>query len=382
MIHIRNKKYQPMVLIMALATFLFAFKYGAQSPVFDLKGELKEAEGLEIKLVRDPYGDNETLATDTVRNGHFHLQCPVKEVMNISVAWRRNRESFHYPVILEKGKVTFRVTSTGLSQVTGARYNNWILGYQRDTAYIRADKALWESRQPGAPKGGEAEWASIQVFMERFDIRSRYLQQVLNNGKDQAAAVIAAVLLELEPDRAKSMAIVNDAAKRLGDSSVIVRTARRMDKEQAAAVARRQGKMINEPFIDFTVPAVNGDMLRLADRVKASKYTLLQFWASWCVPCRAEIPMLKQLYDGYHAKGLEIVSFSMDNSRIAWQKASAKENMSWPNVSDLLADKSPVIKSYPVLGIPANVIIDQQGKIISSNLTGNELEEKIKSLFR
>lgn len=382
MIHIRNKKYQPMILIMALAAFLFAFKYGSKPPVFHLGGELKEAEGLEIKLVRDPYGDNETLATDTVRNGHFHLQCPVKEVMNVSVAWHRNREVFHYPVILENGKVTFRVTSTGLSQVTGARYNNWILGYQRDTAYIRADKALWESRQPGAPKGGEAEWASIQVFMERFDIRSRYLQQVLNNGKDLTAAVIAAVLLELEPDRAKSMAIVNAAAKRLGDSSFIVRTARRMDKEQAATIARRQGKMINEPFIDFTVPAVNGEMLRLGDRVKASKYTLLQFWASWCVPCRAEIPMLKQLYAGYHTKGLEIVSFSMDNSRIAWQKASVKENMSWPNVSDLLADKSPVIKSYPVLGIPANVIIDQQGKIISSNLIGNELEEKIKSLFR
>lgn len=271
---------------------------------------------------------------------------------------------------------------TGLSQVTGGKYNTWVLGYQRDTAYVRTDKLIWQFRQPGSVRGGDAEWESIQNFMHHFDIRSQYLQKILNNGKDPVAAAMAAVLLELEPDRAKTMVIVNAAAQRLGDSSYVIRQARKMDKAQRELIARRQGAMVGEPYVDFTLPAINGEQLRLGSLVSANKYTLLQFWASWCVPCRAEIPVLKQLYSTYHPKGLEIVSFSMDNSHTNWLKASEKEGMSWPNVSDLLADKSPVIKSYPVNGIPANVIIDQQGKIVASNLLGEELEEKIKTLFR
>ncbi|SEW53836.1 TlpA family protein disulfide reductase [Chitinophaga arvensicola] len=380
--HIRSKKYQPVILIMALATFLLSFKYVGNPPVFELSGIIKDADNIEVKLVRDVYGDAQELARDTIRQGHFHLQCPVKEVMNVSLVYHRGRDMYSYPVIVEKGKATFKLLPTGLSQVTGTKYNNWVLGYQRDTAYINADKILWQYKHPGAADKKDEEWKMIELFMHHFDIRSRYLQKVLNNGKDPSAAVMAAILLELEPDRAKTMTIVDAAAKQLGDSSMLIRTARKQNAAQEATIARRQGKMINEPFVDFTLPAVNGDMIRLGDRVKAGKFTLLQFWASWCVPCRAEIPLLKELYASYHSKGLEIVSFSMDNNRTAWLKASEKEQMSWANVSDLMADKSPVVKSYPVMGIPANVIIDQQGKIVSSNLIGTDLEEKIKSLFR
>jgi len=373
------RRCQPLI-VAVLAVCLFAFKQSKD--VFDLTGEIKDADNVPVSLVWDLYGEAKTLATDTIRNGHFHLQCPVTEVMNVSLTYHKGRNMYSYPVIIEKGKVKFKLMPTGLSQVTGAKYNNWILGYQHDTAYMRTDKLIWQSRQPDAVKGGDAEWESIQNFMHHFDVRSQYLQKILNNGKDPVAAAMAAVLLELEPDRAKTMVIVNAAAQRLGDSSYVIRQARKMDKAQADLIARRQGAMVGAPYVDFTLPAINGAQVRLGSLVSASKYTLLQFWASWCVPCRAEIPVLKQLYSTYHPKGLEIVSFSMDNSRTNWLKASEKEGMSWPNVSDLLADKSPVIKSYPVNGIPANVIIDQQGKIIASNLLGEELEKKIKTLFR
>lgn len=361
---------------------LFAFNSAPQPKEFTITGTIPDADNLAVSLVRDPYGDAEQLATDTIRQGKFQLHCPVKEIMNVSLVYRQGRSMYSYPVILEPGKVQFKLTSTGLSQVSGAKYNNWILGYQRDSDYVKADRDVWAFRQPNAGKGPEAEWEGIQHFMKRFDIRSRYLQKVLHNKKDPVAAVIAAVMLELEPDRAASMKIVEAAAPELGENSKLLKQARRMNESQLEMITRRQGKMIGEDFIDFTLPDLQGRQQRLGDIVKSHKYTLLQFWASWCVPCRAEIPMLKALYQVYHPQGLEIVSFSMDNNRVAWQKASEKEQLLWPNVSDGLADKSPVIKRYPVIGIPANVIIDQQGKIIASNLTGEELDNKIKSLFK
>ncbi|SHM58305.1 Peroxiredoxin [Chitinophaga jiangningensis] len=369
------------LLMAALAGGLFAFKNSSQLAEFRLSGHIPDADNIPVSLVYDVYGTAETLVTDTIRHGEFTLRCPVKEVMNVSLTYRKGKSMYSYPVILEPGKATFTLTATGLSQVSGAKYNNWILGYQRDSAYVQVDREVFRMRQPGAATGAEAEWEGIQLFMKRFDIRSVYLQGVLNNKKDPSAAAIAAVMLELEPDRNAAMEVVNKAAVRLGENSYVVRQARRLDKSQAERIALRQGKMIGENYIDFNLPDVNGKYIRLGDAVTNNKYTLLQFWASWCVPCRAEIPELKSLYGSFHSKGLEIVSFSMDNNRVAWQKASEKEQLSWPNVSDLLADKSPVVKGYPVNGIPANVIIDQQGKIVASNLTGKDLEEKIKSLF-
>lgn len=369
------------LLAVALTGSLFAFTT-RQSPEFRVSGYIPDVDTTAVSLVYDLYGAAETLATDTIRNGKFTLHYPLKEVMNVSLVYHKGRTMYSYPIIAEPGEVTFKLTPTGLSQVSGAKYNNWLLGYQRDSAYVQTDRQVFRMRQPGVATSPEAEWDGIEQFMKRFDIRSTYLQKILNNGKDRAAAAIAAVMLELEPDRAAAMQIINQAAGKLGNNSYVIRHARRLDKAQSELIARRQGKMIGEKYVDFNLPDVDGKFVRLADVIAAHKYTLLQFWASWCVPCRAEVPELKSLYTSFHHKGLEIVSFSMDNNRIAWQKASEKEQLQWPNVSDLMAAKSPVIKSYPVNGIPANVIIDQQGKIIASNLTGKDLEEKIKALFR
>lgn len=112
------------------------------------------------------------------------------------------------------------------------------------------------------------------------------------------------------------------------------------------------------------------------------KIVLIDFWASWCGPCRKENPNVVRLYNQYKDKGFTIFSVSLDQDAEAWKKAIASDGLIWPNhVSDLLGWKTPMTQLYGFQGIPYTVLIDKEGKIIGTGLRGESLEQKLKELF-
>ncbi len=112
------------------------------------------------------------------------------------------------------------------------------------------------------------------------------------------------------------------------------------------------------------------------------QYVLIDFWASWCGPCRRENPNLVRLYEAYKNKGFTVYSVSLDKKHDAWVKAIKKDNLSWPNhVSDLMQWESPMIQLYGFNSIPYTVLIDKEGKIIATGLRGSSLEQKLKELM-
>jgi thiol-disulfide isomerase/thioredoxin len=113
------------------------------------------------------------------------------------------------------------------------------------------------------------------------------------------------------------------------------------------------------------------------------QYVLIDFWASWCAPCRKELPNVVKLYNQYKSKGFTVYSVSLDKDISAWKKAIQDDNLSWPNhVSDLLGWESELPTLYGFQGIPHTVLIDKDGKIIESGLRGESLEQKLKELFK
>lgn len=112
------------------------------------------------------------------------------------------------------------------------------------------------------------------------------------------------------------------------------------------------------------------------------KYVLLDFWASWCGPCRSEHPSMKMAYQKFKNKGFEIIAVSMDNKKDAWLKAIAEDGVPWTQVSDLKGTKNQVTLMYGVSAIPQNFLIDPDGKIIAKSLRGDELEKKLTELIK
>lgn len=130
---------------------------------------------------------------------------------------------------------------------------------------------------------------------------------------------------------------------------------------------------------DFTLPDPEGNDLKLSQF--RGKILLLDFWASWCGPCRAEMPNVKDIYAKYHDKGLEILGVSLDESKDKWVDAIAKEELPWSHVSALKGWDCPVAKQFNVTGIPRMYILDTDGKIIAQDLRGEELQAKMAELF-
>lgn len=111
--------------------------------------------------------------------------------------------------------------------------------------------------------------------------------------------------------------------------------------------------------------------------LKGKKLVLLDFWASWCGPCRKEGENIKAIYQDFHDQGFDVLGISLDSKKEAWLKGIQEEGYKWEQVSDLLGFKSPVCKAYDVNGIPALFLLDGDGKVIGKNLRGDDLRKKV-----
>lgn len=136
----------------------------------------------------------------------------------------------------------------------------------------------------------------------------------------------------------------------------------------------------DEKYMDIELTDVDGKMVRLADYVKAGQYTMLEFWASWCGPCRGEIPHLRHVHSLY-GDAFNMISISIDEREKDWEKALKEESMVWTQLNDRKGMSGPVISKYKVYGVPYSLILDKEGKIIAGGVRGAELDNVLVELL-
>jgi thiol-disulfide isomerase/thioredoxin len=127
--------------------------------------------------------------------------------------------------------------------------------------------------------------------------------------------------------------------------------------------------------IDFTLPDKEGKEFKLSSL--KGKYVLVDFWASWCVPCRAENPFMLKAYNELKDKNFEIVGVSLDETRAAWLRAVEQDKLPWVQVSDVKGFKTEIAVRFGITAIPQNVLIDPDGKVIAKDLRGSDVNKMI-----
>lgn len=142
----------------------------------------------------------------------------------------------------------------------------------------------------------------------------------------------------------------------------------RLLKERIARLAKTEG---GAKAPDFTLNDAEGNAVTMSS-VKG-KIKIIDFWASWCGPCRLNNPALRKLYDEFHEKGLEIIGVSLDTDKAAWEKAMEKDGLSWVNVSSLKGWNCEIVRLYNVTGVPALFILDEYNNIVATGLRGEQL---------
>ena len=286
----------------------------------------------------------------------------------------------HLNIILRNGS-DLKIYSDGANIFA---FSN-IIGSQESSNMNEFIKVLsnWNIKQDSArtylkqhPDQQQSINASMQKEFSNFqNSRQTFISQNPNS------AALMPTLSAIDPEREYEVyeSIIGQLVSGFGESPTI----KELNKQFLQAKLKKEegnlfatGKMAP----DFTENKIDGKPMKLSDL--KGKVVLLDFWASWCGPCRKENPNVVNLYTKYNKDGFTVMSVSLDQDKAKWQNALAADGLVWPNhVSDLKGWSSATGKIYQVTGIPFTVLIDQEGKIIKTNLRGEELEKELQRIF-
>lgn len=146
-----------------------------------------------------------------------------------------------------------------------------------------------------------------------------------------------------------------------------------LDKQ--AAFTKKQEETANSQYFDFVLQDTLGIQRSISEYVGKSRLLFVDFWASWCSPCRADIPHIKEVYEKYKDKGLNVLAISFDSNKAAWKSALKKLKMPWEQLIEVNGTNSDLAKAYQIYGIPYGILLDSEGTIIAVRLHAQSLEE-------
>ena len=144
-------------------------------------------------------------------------------------------------------------------------------------------------------------------------------------------------------------------------------------------IAKQERLEIGQPFIDFTLQTKDGENVTLSEIIGQNKLTLVDFWASWCGPCRHENPVVKAAYEQFHEMGFDVVGVSVDQDEAAWLKAVEEDGLPWTQVRD---SENKASEDYMIYYIPSNFLFDQNGTMVAKGLRGEDLEAKLTEILK
>jgi peroxiredoxin len=221
--------------------------------------------------------------------------------------------------------------------------------------------------------GKEDSMAALQEkFMALQEQNSKQIKRIIRSNPNSFVATFAtASLINPEQDFAFADSMTAIFEKSMPESPYT--------KSLLTRLGALRNVAVGQAAPDITLPSPDGKNVSLSSL--RGKYVLIDFWASWCGPCRQENPNVVRMYNKYKDKGFEIFGVSLDESRDKWLKAIAMDKLTWPHVSDLKGWSSAAAQAYNIQAIPQTLLLDKEGKIIAKNLRGKALEDKLASLL-
>lgn len=282
-------------------------------------------------------------------------------------------DEYIIPFVTHPGviKVNFAYPSSVSGTPTSEAYNKLLVAELETRDKLMREYAALEERIEAQPDASDSLIAASQKENKRINLSrnktlTEFIKANINND-------LGKYLLISNGKRVLDVAQVREALE-IADADF-------KELESVKLLVKRlqgiENSSVGNMFTDFTMHNAKNESVSLSDYAGKGKFVLIDFWASWCAPCRADIPHLIELYKKYKNKGLEIVAVSLDSDGDAWLKAVDELKMPYPQMSDLKAWDSPAAILYGIESIPYLLLLDKEGIIIDKDLRGKELEDKL-----
>lgn len=287
--------------------------------------------------------------------------------------------------ILEPGEIRIGYGGrvAGLT-AEGGPYNQRVVAVWRDTPDYRrvlADYARVMAAKADLEEGPERETLTeeaIELYNELTRIRRDALRKIATADDDPLASLFA-----MEMGGLGGTAALNrlDQLQAVAELPTAATTLRARTETGIRMSETAQAVQVGSKIEGFSAPGLDGEDYHLDDLLTANRVVLIEFWASWCGPCRAEVPTLKTAMDQYGERGFDIFAVSLDDNREDWEEASLEDGITWTNTCDFKAYDSPIPAQFGVLAIPMNVLVNAEGEILAKYVRGEGLLDKLAELL-
>jgi peroxiredoxin len=365
-----------------LLLVLCAALFSCQKDQYVLHGTIKGiADGKKVTLEKQQESIGIIIPVDSakVENGKFTFEGKALEPSIYLIAVEGvQAKSF---VILENGEINIDINKDSVfeNKLSGTYNNDQLMEFNKAGANIQ--KKIQKFKTANQMKMQEAmktkDTATIGALRTQFKALSEEMAaNTIKYIESHPKAFISALLIENmfgapNADTKKLETYYKNLDPELKKTKVGKSIDKKLAELKSVAVGRKAP--------NFSAPDVNGKNVSLSESI--GRVTIIDFWASWCGPCRAESPNMVALYNEYHAKGLNIIGVSLDKTADDWKAAIAKDKLDWTQISNLKYWDDPIAAQYGVKAIPATFVLNQYGVVVAKDLKGEALKAKIAEMM-
>ena len=344
---------------------------------FVINGTTDHADGSSVYRIKSGPNDQPvTIDSTKIVNGSFELKGTLDQI-DINFIFLEGVNG-NVPVILEEGSIEMEIFKDSLaSSITaGTPSNNNLAQYRESTQGFAKDmRTLVQEINEANTLGDNILAEDLTAKYKAVETNLSVFEKDFMNSNPQS--YVATLILErLVTTKAMSS---SEAKLIYNGFDPKIKSSVSGKKVEAIINVPSNPTAIGEVAPAFEGPTPTGELVSLASL--KGKVTIIDFWASWCRPCRIENPNLVRLYKRMHDKGLEIVGVSLDKNQSSWARAIEDDGLSWNHVSNLKYWQDPIALLYGVRSIPAAFVLNKEGVIVAKNLRGAQLDAKIEELL-